>query len=60
VAQSWAATWHPVIGSSVYIKFVGVHGGRTPNISTGQWTGRIGLTARPTGRPFYTNDATCI
>jgi hypothetical protein len=46
MAQSWAATWHPVIGLSFCVKFGYVVGGRTRDLFSGVWTGRAGLTAR--------------
>jgi hypothetical protein len=30
----------------VYVKVYGFHRGRTPDLSSGLWTGRTGLTAR--------------
>jgi hypothetical protein len=46
VAQSRAATWHPVIGLLVCVKIYGMAGGRTRDLPSGQWTGRAGLTTR--------------
>ena len=48
VAQSWAATWHPVVGSWFCIKLYGFTVGRTPDLFSGQRTGRAGLTTRAT------------
>jgi hypothetical protein len=57
VAQSWAATWHPMIGSLVICKIGMVNGIRTGDLPAGQRTGRAGLATRPVGDPCYTNDA---
>jgi hypothetical protein len=48
VAQSWAATWHPLVGSLGYAKY-GVSTGVEPPTSSKLRTGRTGLTTRSTG-----------
>jgi hypothetical protein len=60
VAQSWAATWHPVIGSWVLCKSYGLAGSRTRDLPSGQRTSRAGLTTRPTGGTYYINDKEII
>jgi hypothetical protein len=52
VAQSWDATWHPVVGYRGCAKFIWVHRGRTRDLPSGLWIGRIELAARPTGSSF--------
>jgi hypothetical protein len=47
VAQSRAATWHPMNGLLVLVKYCVFTVSQTDDLPTGQRTGRAGLTARP-------------
>jgi hypothetical protein len=60
MAQSWAATWHPVVGSPVFGKIVVVSPGSNSRPPSGQRAGRTGLTARPEGVPCYVYGANSI
>jgi hypothetical protein len=55
VAQSWVATWYPVVGSLVYAKLVVVHGSRTPT-SHSIWTSK----AEPTSPPSLGSYELCV
>jgi hypothetical protein len=55
VAQSWAATWHPIIGLLVvYQNFgFGVVGGRTGDLPGEQRLNQRGLATRAKGGACY-------
>jgi hypothetical protein len=44
----------------VYVKFYGFTMGRTPDLSSGQWTGRTGLTACSNGSSYKIYVKQCI